>query len=333
MSELGEFELISRYFKSDSHVENSTPIKDPRSDGVLIDIGDDAAVLNVPDGQRLVVSSDTLVEGVHFPKRSPASLIAQRALRVNLSDMAAMGATPRWFTLALTLPEVSESWVRDFSESLHEDARLFECRLVGGDTTRGPLNIGIQMMGTVTDETRAITRMGAREGDLLLVTGTLGDAAGALDYLDSDDQNQSTADLLRRYWIPEPRVEFAQSAQKYIHAACDISDGLLADVGHICEASELGVEVDASKLPISPALSQCFGSAATEKALTGGDDYELCMAVSADHVEQVQVLGDRYGCPVTIMGEFTAAKGIRCVNADDEILSSDALNRKGYQHF
>lgn len=330
MSELGEFELISRFFGLG---RRSGKTNDSQSDDVLIDIGDDAAVLKIPQEQRLVVSSDTLVDGIHFPKNSPSALIAQRALRVNLSDMAAMGATPRWFTLALTLPEVNESWLSDFSEALHADAELFGCRLVGGDTTRGPLNIGIQIMGTVDNELEAITRAGAEPDDLLVVTGTLGDAAGALDYLDSEGLDQSAADLLRRYWIPEPRVEFAKATQQFIRAGCDISDGLLADVGHICKASQVGVEVDAAKLPISPSLSQCCGSSAVAKALSGGDDYELCLAVSPDSYEDISALAREQGILITTVGRFTSATEISCINADEALSSAGGRDSNGYQHF
>ena len=305
---LNEFQIIRQYFQSAS-----------TTDDVLLGIGDDAAIIQPPPGHRMVVSADTLVESVHFPKDAPPDLVARRALRVNLSDMAAMAAQPRWFTLALTLPETNSGWLEAFSKGLLEDAEAFGCCLVGGDTTKGPLNIGIQIMGTVADEDQALTRSGAQSGDLLLVSGNLGDAAGALEYLDQSgtdqDVDQDALHLCNRYWLPESRIAFAQKAAHLINAACDISDGLLADVGHICTASGLSVQVRADKLPLSIALTNVCGSDASRLAMTGGDDYELCMAVPPENLAAIEQIAAELEVPVTEVGVFKKDEtGVRCLD-------------------
>eukprot|EP00903_Cladosiphon_okamuranus_P004273 g4271.t1 len=314
---LNEFQLISEYFKYDYSDES-----------LLLGIGDDAAIIQPPAGHRLAVSSDTLVEAVHFPKGARADLIARRALRVNLSDMAAMAAQPRWFSLALTLPAVDTDWLQAFSTALHEDARRFGCTLVGGDTTQGSLNIGVQIMGTIADDAPALQRSGAQSGDLLVVTGTLGDAAAALDYLDEADADVNP--LSQRYWLPEPRVEFAQRAASLIHAACDISDGLVADLGHICKASGLGAEIKTAALPLSEAIQRYSGESAMQKALVGGDDYELCMAVPPQHLGALTEISEELGVPVTVVGMFQEGESVSCVDEQGQQLM---MAHSGYQHF
>ena len=323
---LTEFQVISEYFQSAS-----------TKDDVLLGIGDDAAIIKPPPGHKLVVSTDTLLESVHFPANAPAGLVAQKALRANLSDMAAMAATPRWFSLALTLPKTDSDWLKSFSQGLLQDAEQYGCSLIGGDTTKGPLNIGIQIMGTLEEDARALTRSGARPDDVLMVSGTLGDAAGALYYLDSlnnpnnPDIHQDTRHLHNRYWLPEPRVTFAKKAAPLIHAACDISDGLVADVGHICTASDLGVRIQSEKLPISLALQNIHGTAAISKALTGGDDYELCMAVPPENIDEIQQIAQELEMPITQVGVFTKGEtGVHCL---DENGTAVEYTSAGYEHF
>ena len=321
---LNEFQMITQYFQSAF-----------TTDDVLLGIGDDAAIIQPLPGHRMLVSADTLVESVHFPRDAPPDLVARRALRVNLSDMAAMAAQPRWFTLALTLPETNSDWLESFSKGLLEDAEAFGCCLVGGDTTRGPLNIGIQIMGTVAEDKPALTRSGAQSGDLLLVTGNLGGAAGALEYLDQSgtDQgvDQDVLQLCDRYWLPEPRIVFAQKAAHLINAACDISDGLLADVGHICTASGLGVQVQADRLPLSGALKNVCGSDATRLAMTGGDDYELCMAVAPENLSAIEQIATELEVPVTEVGVFKKGEtGVSCLDKNGEIIEFESA---GYSHF
>ena len=316
---LNEFQLISEYFKSGY-----------TTDDVLLGIGDDAAILQLVDGHRLVVSSDTLVESIHFPVNAPPDLVARRALRVNLSDMAAMAAVPRWFTLALTLPISDAAWLQAFSSGLHKDAAHFGCALVGGDTTKGHLNIGVQIMGTVENESTALKRSGAKPGDLLVVTGTLGDAAGALEYLDQQSPSEEIAYLQNRYWLPEPRVKFAGQASSLINAACDISDGLVGDVGHICAASGLGVDIRVSELPLSNAIKQVCGEAAAQKALAGGDDYELCMAVCPEDLEALTTVSKALNVPVTVVGVFRDGESVSCLDESNQPLAKDP---SGYRHF
>ena len=317
----GEFELISKYFKR--------RISD---DELLLGIGDDAAVIQPPQNIRLAISTDTLVESVHFPKGSPAELIARRALRVNLSDMAAMAADPKWFTLNLTVPESHSEWLSDFSKGLHEDAAKYGCALIGGDTSQGSLNIGIQIMGWVENESKYLTRSGAQAGDLLLVTGTLGDAAAALGYLNSEEDNPNVRYLLQRYWLPEPRVEFALKASKRINAACDISDGLVADAGHICRQSGLGAEIQIDQLPLSESLKALSGkdSMAQENALTGGDDYELCMAVSPENLNDLRALADEVDTPISVVGRFVQGQSVICLDDQSNVVD---FSKSGYQHF
>jgi len=317
---LTEFQVISEYFQSAS-----------TKDDVLLGIGDDAAIVQPPPGHRLVVSTDTLIESVHFPANAPAGLVAQKALRTNLSDMAAMAAQPRWFTLALTLPKTDSDWLQSFSQGLLQDAEQYGCSLVGGDTTKGPLNIGIQIMGTLEEGARALTRSGARDGDLLIVSGTLGDAAGALDYLNNTSADQDVSHLLNRYWAPEPRVAFARKAARFINAACDTSDGLLADVGHICTASNLGVQLQSDKLPLSEALKNIHGATATSKALTGGDDYELCMAVPPENLSEVKQIAQELAMPLTEIGVFE--KGEASVTCLDKNGAPVEYKSAGYEHF
>ena len=316
-----EFELISEYFRRD--------ISDSE---LLLGIGDDAAVVQPPKNAKLAISSDSLVESVHFPIGAPPGLVARRALRVNLSDMAAMAANPKWFTLNLTLPISDADWLSEFSAALHDDAARFGCCLIGGDTTRGPLNIGIQIMGWVSIDAKYLTRFGAESGDLLVVTGTLGDAAAALDYLQQDQLCDSASYLVNRYWLPEPRVEFALNACHLINAACDISDGLAADAGHICRASGLGAEIRIADLPLSQplkALSSHEGLA-QEKALTGGDDYELCMAVPPENIEELVAVAQTFDTRLTVVGVFNEGDSVTCL---DERGDSVSLAQAGFQHF
>ena len=336
----GEFQLISRYFLS-CEASRVGPEGIDKSGGprLEIGIGDDAAVLSDIGTHRLAVSMDTLVESVHFPCHANPELLAQRSLRVNLSDMAAMGAQPRWFTLALTLPKVDERWLRGFSRGLHAVAAAFDCQLIGGDTVQGPLNIGIQIMGTIPDKGAVLRRSGAKSGDLLVVSGTLGDAGAALNLnLKSFDLNQEgfggPSFLLSRYWLPSPRIDFALEASSYIHAACDVSDGLLADAGHLCEQSHLSAVIDLDKIPVSPELLD-FDASARVNALTAGDDYELCMAVPQEHLKHLEKIAGTQNTRVTAVGVFESSskhEGHRIRTLDHQGNQLD-IKTTGYRHF
>lgn len=315
---LNEFELIEQYFHRQS-----------QGRGVILGIGDDCALLELPPGQSLAVTVDTLVEGVHFPTGADAELLAQRALRVNLSDLAAMGAEPLWFTLALSLPEVDEQWLNDFSRGLFDAAHEYSCTLVGGDTTRGPLTISIQMTGAV-EATKALTRGEAKPGDLVYVTGSLGDGAAALALLQGQAAADSAAEsyLQERYYRPAPRLKEGRLLGGLATAAIDVSDGLLADLGHICQRSGVGASIQLERIPLSPAVRGL--ETAQDKlawALSGGDDYQLCF--TAPQSGELKAMMESGELDATAIGVIEEAPGIRCLR-DGQTVS---FQQTGYQHF
>lgn len=316
---MNEFDLIKRYFQ--------TPA---RGADVCLSVGDDAAVLNFNNSEKLAVTVDTLVEGVHFVEGAPPEQLAARCLRTNLSDLAAMGATPKWYTLALTLPQVDENWLQAFSEGMHRESDHWQIDLVGGDTTRGPLTISVQMMGVVQD--KWLTRSGAKVGDAVLVTGTLGDAAGYLaESSEGEGRQVSEARefLAQRYWYPEPRIGFARAAMGQIHAACDISDGLLADLGHICRASGVGAEIQVEDLPLSDAQRIFLQSQARDLALSGGDDYELCITAAPEDVQGLEDIANDLGVQLTRIGTVVEGKDVCCFDESGYVEPKE----QGYQHF
>ena len=306
---------------------------------VRLGIGDDAALLAVPPGQLLAVSTDTLVAGVHFPQSSKAYDIGWKALAVNLSDLAAMGATPAWATLALTLPQADARWVGEFVDGFAALAREFKLALVGGDTTQGPLSITVTVHGFVP-EGAALLRSGARAGDAVFVTGTLGDAAAGLRCLDKNDSEAgrllsvpagTREALIERLNRPLPRVAQGLALRGRASACIDVSDGLLADLGHVCTASGVGAEIDVGLLPHSPALMAVFDSDVLRGfQLSGGDDYELCFT-AAEH-EVTSLLGDlaRSGCAATRIGRIVAESGVR---VHDKSGNRVAIARPGWEHF
>jgi thiamine-monophosphate kinase len=308
---------------------------------VRLGIGDDAALLAVPAGQLLAVSTDTLVAGVHFPQSSKAYDIGWKALAVNLSDLAAMGATPAWATLALTLPQADAHWVGEFADGFAALAREFKLALVGGDTTQGPLSITVTVHGFVP-EGAALLRSGARAGDTVFVTGTLGDAAAGLRCLDKNDAEAgrllsvpagTREALIERLNRPTPRVAQGLALRGRASACIDVSDGLLADLGHICAASGVGVgaEIEVELLPHSSALMTVFDAHALRGfQLAGGDDYELCFT-AAEH-EAASLLGDlaRSGCAATRIGRIVAEPGIRVFDRSGNRV---AIARPGWEHF
>jgi thiamine-monophosphate kinase len=306
----------------------------PRDD-VRLGIGDDAAVLAVPAGQELAVAIDTLVEGVHFPRGTAAADIGWKALAVNLSDLAAMGASPAWALLALTLPDADAAFVESFSEGFAKLAQSHRLALVGGDTTRGPLSISVAVHGFVPPG-KALVRSGARVGDAVLVTGTLGDAAAGLHALqqplrDDDPRAGLREFLIERLNRPTPRLAAGAALRGQASACIDISDGLLADLGHVCAASGVGAEIDVALLPRSSALMALYDEAgAAQFALSGGDDYELCFTVPAQRLADVQADLSRLGCGATRIGRIVEGTGVRVRGADGEWLATD---RTGWEHF
>ena len=298
---------------------------------VRLGIGDDAALLAVPAGQTLAVSTDTLVSGVHFPKDTAPFDVGWKSLAVNLSDLAAMGATPAWATLALTLPDADAAWTAAFVDGFAALAREFDLALVGGDTTHGPLSITVTVHGFVP-ESLALRRSGAKVGDAVFVTGTLGDAAAGLALLQGPGvAGKAQEYLLARLNRPTPRVGQGLLLRARAHACIDVSDGLVADLGHICHASAVGAEIDLTPLPASPAL---LGLVAAEARvplqLAGGDDYELCF--SAAPAIATELLNDlaRSGCAATRIGRIVAEPGVRVRAADGSLAMSP---RPGWEHF
>ncbi|TBW51013.1 thiamine-phosphate kinase [Marinobacter halodurans] len=314
---MGEFELIQRYFQ---------PVaRDTAHPDVKLGIGDDCAIQRIPPGHELVFSVDTLVEGVHFPSRYAPDRLARRALAVAASDLAAMGAKPVCFTLAMTLPKADAHWLERFSSELAQAGREFGLALAGGDTTRGPLTLTIQVHGTVP-EGQALLRSGAQPGDLVVVSGTLGDAAAALDYLETGAPSQYQQTLLDRYNRPQPRLALGQLLRNRASAAIDISDGLLADLGHLLQASGCGAVIDAGRIPLSPALRDLAGEEAIGHALRGGDDYELCFTLPARFRD---ALHRQSPIPLQVIGDVVAEPGLTLLNADKHATPG----RSGYEHF
>ncbi len=317
-----EFELIRRFFQRPEA---------PEGPGVVLGIGDDCALLQPAQGQQLALSVDTLVADVHFPADADPAEIAQRALRVNLSDLAAMGASPRWFTLALTLPEADEHWLRAFGAGLFVAADAYGCTLVGGDTTAGPLSITVQVMGEVAPA-RALRRDGAGIGDYVLVTHCLGDGAGGLAAVrgELDLPEAELAYLRARYYRPEPRLAEAQRLLGLASAALDISDGLVADLGHICAASDVAAQIDVETLPLSPALLALDDRARVRDwALTGGDDYELCFTVPEARMPEVGLMIARGELNATVVGQLVTGTGVHCLLDGEPYTLEDT----GYKHF
>ena len=306
---------------------------------VRLGIGDDAALLAVPLGQALAVCTDTLVAGVHFPLDTRAFDIGWKALAVNLSDLAAMGATPAWATLALTLPQADAAWVEAFADGFAALAREFKLALVGGDTTQGPLCITVTAHGFVP-EPLAMRRSGARDGDAVYVTGTLGDAAAGLRCLDKRDPEaerllaaplHARETLIERLNRPVPRVACGAVLRGRASACIDVSDGLLADLGHVCAASGVGAELELDTLPASSALLALFDGAARHALqLAGGDDYELCF--TAAPAAAPQLLNDlaRSGCGATRVGRIVPGGGVRARDAQGHEFTPSG---RGWQHF
>lgn len=299
---------------------------------VVLGIGDDAAILSVPAQHQLIQSVDTLVSGVHFPAETSPQDIAYKALAVNLSDMAAMGATPAWFTLALTLPDDDEAWLKAFSESLFLLATKHNVQLVGGDTTHGPLCISITINGFVP-EGKALTRHNARVSDKIYVSGTLGDAALALATWKGEFilQEQTVNYLNQRLNRPEARLELSTLLANYASSCIDVSDGLVADLGHIATNSGVAAKIEVESLPLSNEfkLNVSDQDLILPLVLAGGDDYELCFTIPADKQSEFEKQVANKKLKVTCIGEIVAGQGVSCTKNGDAI----ELFGAGYDHF
>ncbi len=318
---LSEFSLIQKYFK-----QGTAQRKD-----VCLGVGDDAAILSPPSDYQLVMSLDTLVSGVHFPEDTSPYDIAYKALAVNLSDMAAMGAEPAWMMLGLTLPDVSEQWLQEFSDGLTTLANEHGVNLIGGDTTRGPLTVTVQINGFVPDG-QALRRSGAKAGEKIYVTGQLGDAGLglglALNRCPLDISPLEQEYLLRRLNRPTPRVAVGMTLRCFASSAIDISDGLIADLGHILEQSGVGAVVDVAQLPVVEEVKQLDEWWAFP--LTSGDDYELCFTVPNEHCVEVEKRLAELACHCVCIGEITSGSELQLHYQGKAI---DRQQLKGYQHF
>lgn len=319
----GEFSLIARYFDRVRHSRRD----------VETGIGDDCALLNVPEKQTLAISVDTLVAGNHFlPDIDPADL-AYKALAVNLSDLAAVGADPAWMTLALTLPDADEGWLQAFSDSLFEQLSYYDMQLIGGDTTRGPLSMTIGIHGYVPVG-RAMKRDGAKPGDWIYVTGTPGDSAAGLAILQQRlavKDREDAAYLRQRHLRPTPRLLHGQALRNLASSAIDISDGLISDLGHILHASGCGARVDLDLLPYSDAFRRHVEKEQGLRwALSGGEDYELCFTVPELNRGALDVAIGHLGVPVTCIGQMSAdVDGLHFTRDGKPV----TLDMKGYDHF
>jgi thiamine-monophosphate kinase len=316
---IGEFEIIERYF--------TRPSRDP---DVVVGVGDDAAVLAM--NGLLAVTVDTLVAGVHFPDGIAPPLLGHRALAVNLSDLAAMGAEPRWATLALTFPKADELWLEGFSRGLFELAERHGVSLVGGNLARGPLSVTIQVMGRV-ERGRILTRAGGNVGDDVYVTGTLGDSAAGIALIKErveTPHGSAGAALKERFYRPVPRIAAGLALRSLASAAIDVSDGLIADLGHICERSGCGALVDVEHVPLSAELlSVCPPQIALAHALGGGDDYELCFTAPPSRAEEIERALEGTGVSATRVGQLVPGQEVVC-RRDGEPYKPPL---PGYRHF
>lgn len=314
---LSEFDLIDRFFCHQKVAKS----------GTRIGIGDDGAILSLSSASDLVVSTDTLLEGVHFLPGTPPEALGHKALAVNLSDIAAMGALPQWVFLSLTLPTADETWLEGFSKGFLGLAKHYSVELVGGDTTRGPLSVTVTILGQVT-KGEGLCRHGAKCGDSIFVTGLIGDAGlGLHEAKMKESANQS---VLERYMKPVPRVQAGSCLESVASSCIDISDGLAADLGHILEKSGVGASLEWEKIPLSKAVSDfVIQTEQWDFPLIAGDDYELCFTVPASNLARFNKVSNDFGCLVTCIGSIEEKKGLRLSRVGKNM----ELEGSGYRHF
>jgi len=313
-----EFDLIEQYFKS-------IPIN--RRD-VVLGIGDDCAILEIPQNRQLVTSTDTLISGVHFPEATSAEDVGYKALAVNLSDLAAMGAEPAWMSLALTLPEENHDWLEKFVKGFSDLAKQYNVQLIGGDTTKGPLSITVQIYGFIQKD-KTLRRDCAKAGDLIYVTGSIGDAGLGLKKI--FNKLEALNKCLQQLNRPEPRVEIAQALTNISCCAIDISDGLLADLGHIAKESQCAAIIEVDKIPLSTELKSYYKNDIDwQQVITSGDDYELCFTIDKSNKDKLKDIQNTFGVLLTCIGEIVDGKGVNCIDANGCELK---ISSQGYNHF
>ena len=315
-----EFDLIHKYFS-----------REPADKSVILGVGDDAAVVAAPTNKQLVVTTDTFLAGRHFLPETPPYAIGYKSLAVNLSDLAAMSAEPKWLTLSLTIPDSDEAWLAEFARGFFSLADKFAVELIGGDTVRGQLSITMQAMGWV-DKNQYLSRSMAKAGDLIYVSGDLGDAALALQLLLANKKISSAQEvLIKKLQRPEPRVSLGRKLVGIASAAIDISDGLTSDLGHILERSLCGAVIDIDSLPRSSVFLETTTSRDTlSLQLDGGDDYELCFTVpeAREHLLQQSTDPELQGCYK--IGEIESTSGLRIRCSDGSI---ETYQARGFDHF
>jgi thiamine-monophosphate kinase len=298
---------------------------------------DDAAFLSAEPGMDIVLTTDAVMASVHFFAEDDARDVARKALRVNLSDLAAKGASPRGFLVSLALPsDIGMDWLRRFAQGLREDAETYKCPLLGGDTDRtpGPIGVSVAMVGVVPKSTM-VRRAGARPGDLIFVTGSIGDGALGLWLRNGANCKLSDAQrehLLSRYLLPQPRNALAEAVRTHASAAMDVSDGLAGDLTKLCRVSKVGAAVDAARVPLSDAARAALrlDTALRETALTGGDDYEILCTVPPDRADSFRASAQSAGVAVTEIGRISTGQGARFLDANDQVLK---FSKMAFSHF
>ncbi|MDH5924955.1 thiamine-phosphate kinase [Vibrio lentus] len=319
----GEFNLIEKYFVN----------RQPQRKDVHLAAGDDCALVKAPSNVQIAISTDTLVAGTHFLAEANPAWVAHKALASNISDLAAMGATPAWVSFALTMPEVDEAWLAPFCDSFFKLADYFCIQLIGGDTTKGPLSLTLTVQGFVP-EGRALRRDGAKVGDWIYVTGNLGDSKAGLEVVLDPEQNKAkphALELEERHYISSPRVLAGQALVNLASSAIDISDGVIADLKHILKRSQVGASIDVSALPISAELRQ-FSSdiaSAQQYALTSGEEYELCFTVPEENKGSLESALSHTGTKVTCIGQIRPVEYFELHNNGEPL----SWNLTGYDHF
>ncbi|MDE1210918.1 thiamine-phosphate kinase [Vibrio aestuarianus] len=318
----GEFNLINRYFSN----------RQPQRKDVFLALGDDCALVKPPENVRIAISTDTLVAGTHFLIDANPAWVAHKALASNISDLAAMGATPAWVSFALTMPTPDEAWLKPFCDAFFELANYYNIQLIGGDTTKGPLSLTLTVQGFVPQE-QALLRSGAKVGDWVYVTGDLGDSKAGLDVIINNTLRAKpfALELEKRHYLSTPRILAGQALLNLASAAIDISDGLVSDIKHILERSQVGVSLDVATLPLSQELLQFADSLETAQqyALTSGEEYELCFTVPEQNKGSIESALAHCGCKVSCIGQIRP-QGTFELHHQGQVLNWQ-LN--GYDHF
>ncbi|MDE1221063.1 thiamine-phosphate kinase [Vibrio aestuarianus] len=318
----GEFNLINRYFSN----------RQPQRKDVFLALGDDCALVKPPENVRIAISTDTLVAGTHFLADANPAWVAHKALASNISDLAAMGATPAWVSFALTMPNPDEAWLKPFCDAFFELANYYNIQLIGGDTTKGPLSLTLTVQGFVPQE-QALLRSGAKVGDWVYVTGELGDSKAGLDVILNNALRAKpfALELEKRHYLSTPRILAGQALLNLASAAIDVSDGLISDIKHILDRSQVGVSFDVAALPLSQELLQFVGNLETAQqyALTSGEEYELCFTVPEQNKGSIASALAHCGCKVSCIGQIRP-QGTFELHHQGKMLNWQ-LN--GYDHF